>query len=396
MVHGAPDEVQAYRDLIAAFQVGSPGFTVDLIAIPTRADYDRRVAADFGAGRAADVLVLDYRRVTGFAVRGLLAPVGPFLADSANIAEGDFYREAVYPYYLGRELMCLPQHASGLVVYYNKRLFDEAGVPYPDGMWDWEGFLATAQALTADFDRDGLTDVYGLGTEVSLAYALPFIWQNQGELVDNLMLPRLMEIDQPATVEAVQWFGDWQARHGVAPDAEAEAAEPSEARFMAGRLAMYLNHRRGVGVYRPLEDLDWDVAPLPSHRGRRTNLLFSDGYCMAATAADKQAAWRFIEYAASAEGQAILAESGRMFPSRPDAAEALAAQEAALRPAHGAVFADTVPRLQPAPALENWVEIEVIVTDEIQNVFYGRLPATQAMRVAALRAEEYLRFQVVN
>ncbi len=396
MIHGAPDEVQAYRDLIAAFEAASSGLSVDLIAIPTRADYDRRVAADFGAGRAADVLVIDYRRVPGYAVRSLLAPVGTFLADSTALAQSDFYREAVFPYYMGRELMCLPQHASGLVVYYNKRLFEAAGVPYPDGKWDWEAFLATAQALTADTNGDGLTDVFGVGTEVSLANALPFIWQNQGELVDNLMLPRLMEIDQPATVEAVQWFGDWQARYGVAPGAEAEAAEPSEARFMAGRMAMYLDTRQGVGAYRPLADLDWDVAPLPSHRGRRTNLLFSEGYCIAAAAPDKLAAWRFVEFAASAEGQSIMAGTGRLFPSRADAAEALVAREAVLRPAHGAVFVDIVPRLQPAPALENWVEIEVIITDEIQNVFYGRLPATQAMRVAALRAEEYLRFQVVN
>jgi multiple sugar transport system substrate-binding protein len=396
MVFGAPDELQAYRDLVRAYEAANPGQQVELITIPGRDDYHRRVAADFGAGRAADVLVLDYRRYTTFARRGLLEAVGPYLAKSQTLAESDFYRETIFPYYQGRDLMCLPQHGSGLAVYYNRDLFDAAGAPYPADRWDWEDFIATAQALTRDTDGDGQTDVYGVGTEVSLAYAAPFIWQNQGELVDNLMLPRLMEIDQPLTVEAVQWFGSWQAQHGAAPTAEAEAAESSEARFMAGGLGMFLNTRRGVWAYRPLDGLDWDVAPLPGHRGRRTNVLFSDGYCMAASAKNKDAAWRFIEYAGSAEAQGLLAATGRQIPARRDAAEAVMALEATARPEHGQVFFDSISRLQPMPPLENWVEIEVIVTDEIQNVFYGRSQASQAMRVAAIRAEEYLRFQIVN
>jgi multiple sugar transport system substrate-binding protein len=392
MVFGPADELQAYRDLVAAFEADQPGQRVDLITIPSRDDYHRRLAADFGAGRAADVILVDYRRFPGYASRGLLEPVAPYLAQSQVLRETDFYRETLFPYYYGRDMVCLPQHGSGLAVYYNKALFDAAGVAYPGDRWDWEDFTATAAALTRDTNGDGIVDVYGVGTEVSLTSAVPFIWQNQGELVDNLLLPRLMEISQPLTVQAVQWFGGWQTDLRAAPDAAAEAAESSEARFMSGRLAMYLNTRRGVAAYRPLAGLDWDVAPLPGHRGRRTNVLFSDGYCLSASARDKAAAWRFIEFASTLEGQGILAATGRMVPSRPDAAEAALAREAGSRPEHGAVFLNSIERLQPVPALENWVEIDVIVSDEIQNVFYGRSPASAAMRVAALRAEEYLRF----
>ena len=43
--------------------------------------------------------------------------------------------------------MCLPQNLSSLVVYYNRDLFDAAGVPYPEAGWTWDDFLAAAKAL---------------------------------------------------------------------------------------------------------------------------------------------------------------------------------------------------------------------------------------------------------
>ena len=52
--------------------------------------------------------------------------------------------------------MCLPQNLSSLVVYYNRDLFDAAGVPYPEAGWTWAEFLDAAKALTRDIDGDGL------------------------------------------------------------------------------------------------------------------------------------------------------------------------------------------------------------------------------------------------
>jgi multiple sugar transport system substrate-binding protein len=204
-----------------------------------------------------------------------------------------------------------------------------------------------------------------------------------------------MEIDQPPALQAVQWLVDLQVRHRVVPDAEAEASEPSEARFMNGRLAMYLNSRRGVPTYREL-GFDWDVAPLPSNRGRRTNLLHSDAFCMASAAPNKPAVWRFIEFASSPEGQTLLAASGRTVPSLISIAESPVFLNPDLRPAHNQVFLDAIDDVRPMPVLENWVDIEAITGDELERAYYGHAGVADAMCSAAYRTEEYFKFHLSN
>jgi multiple sugar transport system substrate-binding protein len=395
MLWGDPAELHAYEALIAAYEARFPGQVVELTHIPSEPDYRKRLAVDFAAGTPPDVMLLNYRRYGGFVARGLLEPIGPYLAQSAVLSADEYYYQAIQAFHIGRDLMCLPQNISSLAVYYNQALFDQAGLPYPDGRWDWNAFLAVAQALTRDTDGDGRTDIYGLGLEPSLARAAPFIWQNQGQLVDNLFLPRRMEIDQPAALQAIQWLVDLQVRHHVVPGAEAEAAEPSEARFMNGRLAMYLNSRRGVPTYREL-GFEWDVAPLPSNRGRRTNLLHSDAFCMAAAAPNKPAVWRFIEFASSPEGQTLLAASGRTVPSLISVAESPVFLNPQLRPAHNQVFLDAIDDVRPMPVLENWVDIEAITGDELERAFYGQASVSEAMRSAAMRTEEYFKFHRSN
>lgn len=161
----------------------------------------------------------------------------------------------------------------------------------------------------------------------------PFIWQNGGKISNegSLTLTDLLE------VEAVQWFVDWQVKEHIVPDAVAEKAESSESRFLNGRTAMYFNSRRVVPTLREITAFDWDVAPLPAGQGEYT-ILHSDAYCLAAASKHKDAAWSFIEFANSADGQKIIAKTGRTVPSLVQVAECEAFLEPAAKPEHSRVF----------------------------------------------------------
>ena len=316
MVFGDPAELAAYQDLVAAFEAAYPTVDVDLIHIPDQGDYRQRLALDFAAGTPADVVLLNYRSYAQFAAQGALEPLGPYLDVSRLLKPADFYAQALDPFRWKGQLTCIPQNLSSLVVYYNKDLFDAAGLPYPSDDWTWDDFLATAQALTLDTDGDGQTDQFGLGTEASILRVAPFIWQNGGELVvlNDKGAPIRLALDTPAASEAIQWFVDLQTTHHVVPNAEEEAAEDSESRFQNGRTAMYLNSRRVTPTFREITGFDWDVAALP--RGAEpAGVLHSDGYCMTAATEDKDAAWHFIEFANGYEGQTIIAQTGRTVPS---------------------------------------------------------------------------------
>lgn len=388
MVFGDPAEKAAYESLVAEFSKGHPNITVNLTHIPGQGDYRQRLASDFAAGTPADVVLINYRRYAGFAARGVLEPLGPYLAKSTLIKESDFYPETVTPFYWQGTLLCIPQNLSSLVVYYNKALFDKAGVAYPSNDWTWEDFLKTAQALTKDTDGDGQTDEYGLGTDPSIFRVAPFIWQNGGDIVDNYEKPTKLTIDTPEAKAAIQWFFELQTVHKVVPDRIQEEAEDSESRFVNGRLGMFLNSRRGVPTYREIEGFDWDVAPLPQGK-QRAGILHADAYCLAGVSKSKDAAWVFIEYANSPEGQAIVARSGRTVPSLKSVAESSAFLDPNAKPANSKVFLSEIPYIRGVPIMETWVDIEETTTDEFERAFYGDATVDEVIKTAIERTLEF-------
>jgi len=388
MVFGDPAELAAYQKLVDSFSQDHPDIQVELIQIPGQADYRKRLAADLIAGTPTDVLLINYRRYAAFANTGALEPLGPYLAKSRLIKETDFYPEAIQPYKWNGELMCIPQNISSLVVYYNKVLFDQADVSYPASNWTWDDFLAAALALTKDLDQDGNTDQFGVGIEVSLIRIAPFIWQADGELVDDDSNPSTLVIDTSEAFAAGEFFFGLQTIHHVVPNAEQEASEDSESRFINGRTAMFFNSRRGVPTYRESANFDWDVAHLPQNK-TQAGILHADAYCLPSVSKNKATAWVFIEYANSVAGQTIIAGTGRTVPSLISVANSPAFLDPNAKPANSRVFLDTIPHLRAFPIHPNWAEIEELASVELANGFYGETDVYQAMRNAVDRTREY-------
>ncbi|CAG0934807.1 hypothetical protein TFLX_03677 [Thermoflexales bacterium] len=364
MVFGDPAELKAYQTLVAAYEKKDPANQIEIIHIPDQGEYRKRLGADFAAGTPANVVLINYRRYAGLAQKGALVSLQAYLDRSTLLKAGDFYAESIQPYIWRKEVMCIPQNISSLVVYYNKALFDAAGVPYPKSDWTWDDFLSTAQALT-----NPANDQYGVGAEPSLIRVAPFIWQNGGELVANPLAARLL-VDSAEAREAIQWFVDLQVKHHVVPDAVAAKSEDLESRFSNGRLGMYLDSRRVVPTFRAITAFEWDVAPLPQGKFP-AGILHADAYCLTSATPDKDAAWKFIEFANSVEGQQIIAATGRTVPSLKSVAESAAFLDPNAKPASSQVFLDVIPALRALPVLNNWVDIEETANAELERAFYG-------------------------
>lgn len=388
MVFGDPAEFAAYERLVAAFTAQYPDIHVELGHVPGQEDYRQRLALDFTAGAPPDVMLLNYRRFAQFADQGGLAPLDAYLTQSDVLNTEDFFPVALEAFQFEEQLWCIPQNVSSLVVYYNRDLFDAAGLPYPAGDWTQADFLALAQALTQDTDGDGVTDQYGVGLEPNLFRLAPFIWQNGGDLVDDPDRPTRLTLDTPPALQALEWFAALQTQYHVAPDAVAEATISSEDRFLNGQLAMFFNSRRGVPTYRTIQSFVWDVAPLPGGAQRR-GILHSDGYCMAATAANKDAVWTFIEFANSDAGQTVIATTGRTVPSLRAVAESPAFLDAGQPPANSQVYLDTLDDLGRVPTMPGWPFIEELASREIERAFYGQASVAEAAAAAVAATQPY-------
>jgi multiple sugar transport system substrate-binding protein len=388
MISGDTAEKAAYEQLVAAFEREHPGTDVQIIHIPGQSDYRQRLALDFAGGTPADVVLINYRRYAAFAAKGVLEPLEPYLDRSRLMREADFYPQSIAPFRWQGTLTCIPQNLSSLAVYYNKNLFDAAGLPPPAAGWTWDDFLAAAKTLTRDTNGDGTPDQYGLGTEVSLTRLAPFIWQNGGDITDDPQQPTRLTLDSPAALEALRWFVDLQVRHKVAPDAEQESAENSESRFLGGRTAMFLNSRRGVPTYREITSFDWDVAPLPQGH-QRAGVLHGDAYCMPKVSRNKDAAWAFIEFANSSAGQTIIASTGRTVPSLQSVAESPAFLDPSARPVNSRVFLDGIADIRALPVMATWPDIEDLVGEELERAFYGQASPEEVAQTAVRRAAPF-------
>jgi multiple sugar transport system substrate-binding protein len=388
MVFGDPAEYRAYKELVDAFRASQPEIRIELTHVPSASDYRTRLATEFAAGNPPDITLMNYRRYASFAAKGMLEPLGAYLDTSQTIAAEDFYPITLQAFSWQNEVMCIPQNISSLVVYYNRDLFDQAGLAYPGDDWDWGDFLQVAQALTLDSDGDGRIEQYGLGVEASLFRLAPFVWQNEGVIVNDPAFPTRLTLARPPSLDAFQWFVDLRLVHGVVPDRVEEAALDSESRFLNGETAMFLNSRRGVPTYREITRFQWDVAPLPMGKVR-ADILHSDAYCLASSSENKEAAWRFIEFANSFEGQSIVAKSGRTVPSLIQVAQSQAFLEPGKAPQRARVFLETIPYLNLVPVISTWEEIERTASLEIERAFYGDISVEEAANFAFLRTEEY-------
>jgi len=387
-VFGEPAEFAAYQELTAAFETQFPDIHVELRHIPNQKEYRQRLATEFAGGSPSNVVLLNYRRFATFADEGGLEPMGPYLESSELIHEEDFYPVTLQSFQYKDQLWCIPQNLSSLVVYYNRDLFDNAGLDYPADDWTWSDFLHAARVLTQDLDDDGRIDQYGAGISPKLFRLAPFVWQNGGDIVDDPVTPTRLTLDTPAARTAFEWFVNLQTKEHVVPDAAAETAEPSENRFLNGRLGMYFNSRRGTPTYRTITNFSWDIAPLPRNV-QPAGILHSDAYCMTAATEDKEAAWTFIEFANSPAGQTIVAQSGRTVPSLISVAESPAFLSPDQPPANARIFLDSTPYIRGVPIMDGWVSVEKIAGEEIKKAFYGDATIDEAIQNAIQSTQPY-------
>jgi multiple sugar transport system substrate-binding protein len=376
MVFGEPEELKAYRSVIAAFMEKEPDIAVELIEASDRQDLIARLSTSFAGGEPPDLFLLNYRFYGQFAARGVLEPIEERVDSSDAFTQDDFYPQALDAFRFDGQLTCLPQNISSLVVYYNKDLFRLAGVSEPEAPWSWQEMVDKAEALTKDEDGDGRIDVYGLGVEASLIRLAPFVWSNGGELVDDDEQPTGFALDSAEAKHAMEEFFNLRVGYRVIPDDEELEAEDDETRFLNGRLAMVLLSRRSTPSFRTITSFDWDVAPLPIFR-TPAGILHSDAYCLTKASDRKDAAWRFMEFALGPEGQRLTAASGRTVPSLKEVAESDSFLDPSAKPANSRVFIDTIPVIRQVPNISTWPEIEDAAAPILELAMFHGVPADQ-------------------
>ena len=217
--------------------------------MPDRDALITRVTTSIAAGDPPDLFLINYRFYGQFADRGVLEPLQERLDGSDVLAEDAMYDLALDAFRDDKgDLICLPQNVSSLVVYYNRDLFEAAGVPLPKagldvGRHDGRGGGACATAISTGWVSRRRSSGWrrSCGRTGATSSTTP-------------TEPTRLTLDTPESLDALEKFLALGA-DGLIPTAEESAAEDDEARFANGRLAMYLNSRRVTPQFRLIDGL---------------------------------------------------------------------------------------------------------------------------------------------
>lgn len=311
------EEIDVYQSISADLDAALEG--VSLVYEPGGSEtssYQDVLKTEIAAGTAPDVFWIPGTDVADFATRGLILNASELAAADADFGVDAFYPGPMEFLTLNPEtgaadaLWGLPRDVSTFVLYLNLDLLAEAGVDDPrelaaNGEWDWDAFLATADATRALG-----SDVFGYGAN---AWWGPYgVWLNAaggGFFTEDRLACGL---DSAESLAGLEFQRSLYQEYDVA----VPYGEDSEPPFRAGKVAMFQNGRWATPGIRTV-DFNWDVVELPKGpSGSMGNWLFWGAYVINANTPNPEAAWALVKALTTAETQGKVSALGTNIPSR--------------------------------------------------------------------------------
>jgi len=338
-------------------------------------------------GKCPDVIMAWDLTYAELAARGVLLDLNPLLARDAQFAaewksDGIEALSDTYAFDGGR--YALPEQWSGNFLYYNKRIFADAGVPPPPATWEkpwtFAQFLDTAKALTKR-DASGRATQWGfVNTFVSLYSAGLFALNNGVPWSTPRKNPTHVNFDSEAYIEAVQFYADLINKHRVAPTSSDQQSMSTADLFSAGKAAIALAGHWRYQTFIRAAGLDFDVTPLPVGPRRQTRSSCSNigttGLAISASSRHREKAWEFVKFVAGPVGQEIIAESGLFVPALRSALTSDGFARAHRTIGHLSVLTEGPAHSEGLPVTPAWEKIYALMERYLGPVLRGTRPAT--------------------
>ncbi|WP_322858012.1 ABC transporter substrate-binding protein [Mycobacterium shigaense] len=381
-----PDEAAVRLRVVDEFQRRYPDIKVR--AVRSGPGVMQQLSTFCAGGKCPDVLQTWELTYAELAARGVLHDLNDFLARDRAFA-AQLAADSVGPLYdtftYDGGQFGFPEQWSGNYLWYNKRLFADAGVPAPPTSWNrswtFAEFLDAAQALTKR-EASGRVSQWGfVNTFVSYYSAGLFALNNGVPWSTPQKNPTHMNFGHPAFVAAVQFYADLANTHKVAPDASDVQSMSTPDLFASGKAALALGgHWRYQTFIRP-PDLDFDVAPLPVGPARTQGRIAcsnigTTGLSISASSRRKEQAWEFVKFASGPVGQAIIAESCLFVPVLRSVLASSGFAKAHQRIRNLTVLTEGPFYSEGLPVTPAWEKVVALMDRNMGPVLRGAVPAT--------------------
>lgn len=297
-----------YEQCKAAFEASHPGVTV-VLEHTSWGEYWTKLEAAATGGSVADVFQMNGVNITKYADGGVLLPLDDYIAasevDLANYPEA---MNSMYNYDGTQYGIAMDYDTTGL--WFNKALFDKAGIAYPTSDWTWDDLTAAAAALTGV--EEG---VYG----IAAGYADQQGFYNtcfaeDGWFVDG----EKFGFNEPETRAGIQCWVDLM-KAGYSPSELSLEENEGYLQFMAGKLGMIFSGDWMVKYYASGDSSVADICdvvevPLMS-TGKRASVIHGKANCISVATEHPDEAWAWVEYLSGPEAMKLMGDMGIAIPS---------------------------------------------------------------------------------
>jgi multiple sugar transport system substrate-binding protein len=306
-IWGEPEELKAQQAIVDAFHAATPKITVKVTVSDWETYWDK-LQTGIAGGDAPDVFAMDGPLFPDYQSRDVLLDLKPYI-DKSGYDLSQLADQAVGDFTTPGGQFGLPRDLNVIALYYNKKMFDAAKIPYPDDTWDWAKLVEVGKKLTIK-GSNGKVSQWGFYTETTDMenYWGSLIWQNGGDIISADHKQSLVGSDQ--AVGALQFFQDIIYKDKIMAIPVADAGDG----FEQGLAAMEANGSWLVATHTAAK-IDFGIAPLPKGPAGRFTSVNPTGAVVFKGSKNPDAAWEFVKYLASPAAQTKIMELKASLPA---------------------------------------------------------------------------------
>jgi multiple sugar transport system substrate-binding protein len=384
MMWGDPAELTVWNQIVADFHTANPNITVK-VDVSDWDSYWTKLKTLLSAGTPPDVFAMDAPLYLDYQSRGVLLNLQPYLDKNPDMLKG-VYPQTLEAYKTPDGMYGLPRDFQTIALFYNKDMFDAAGVAYPTADWTYDDLRNAAKQLTIT-DSDGKVTQFGIYSDLwdmELIWS-EAIWAYGGDVINADHTKTL--IGDPQALQAWQLFHDMMFVDKSWPNTNT-ASEYGDDPFLAGVAAMTTIGHWAVPGYSEVS-FKWDVAPMPKGPAGQATSVNSAGFVIGKASKNPDAAFEFLKYVLSEPAQTRLAELGFACPVLQSVAESDAFLKQST-PIDHKVFLDSLAFAHMKPVFKGYDEWSSAIGDGMADIWTGDAELVPTLNDAVKAADEVL------
>ena len=273
-------------------------------------------------GSLPDVFWMHSNESQRYMSNDMLLDLTDKIAESSEIDPANYPEDIWGLYTYDDKYYAVPKDIDTIALWYNKKMFDEAGLEYPTADWTWDDVTEAAKKLTKD---DGSQYGLCLRNDNNQAGYYNLIYDNGGYVISDDKTKSGW--DDEKTIAAMQTLEGW-IKDGVIPSLETMSENNEDVLFEAGKIAMTCQGSWMLAAFKENEytaaNCDCVELPKNAETGRRASLYNGLGWAASASGEHTDEAWQLIEYLGSKEAQEKQAELGVTMSAYKDTSDAWA------------------------------------------------------------------------